>query len=459
MQRVALLLLGVLLPLVLLEFGLRVGGAIWTRSQDQENAARLQDDGAIRILCIGESTTAYGYPDVLERVLNENDGTPPYRVFNEGVAGTTTDEILTRLPALLDRYEPDLVVSMMGINDPKEPTRGDRLAAWIAPITSLRVFELYQLLSEHLHDRLGGVGAGPSDATEPSQETRQRIQAAEAQEKAGHLQAAHQRIVEATDADPRSYAAWRARILIDGALSRGDRASLIRPAENYFKGVLSADPSDLNARLTLARLYLDLRSYDDVRDLLLAAPPPGSDHPRWRRLLAAAYEFPSREAARREHWAVAVEHLEAGLVALPADASLIRAEFLDRLERGERARGAPATADRHLATANGLRDQLDHSFTARSYRALHRALRNRGIRLVASQYPGRSIGEVREMLDDANDVVFVDNALVFRAAVDQHGFWSVYNDEFAGDFGHMTDLGKEVLARNVAESVRGIGPP
>ena len=155
----------------------------------------------------------------------------------------------------------------------------------------------------------------------------------------------------------------------------------------------------------------------------------------------------------------AVAELEAGLAKLPTDATLIRAEFRDRIARSEEARGDSAAAEHHTTAARELRGRLDHSFTARSYRTLYDSLRDRRVQLVASQYPGRSIDEVKEMLDGAPDVVFVDNAASFREAIDRHGFWRVYEDEFAGDFGHMTELGKEILARRVADGVRAARAP
>ena len=58
------------------------------------------------------------------------------------------------------------------------------------------------------------------------------------------------------------------------------------------------------------------------------------------------------------------------------------------------------------------------------------------------------------MLDDQEGVVFVDNSALFDDAVETWGFWMVFEDEFAGDFGHMTKLGKQLLARNAASGVR-----
>ncbi len=452
--RAGLVVLGVALALVLLEIGLRAGGALWTQSRERGNVARLDDSDAIRILCLGESTTAYGYPEVLERLLNQDAPLRPYRVFNEGVAGTTTDQILARVPGLLARYDPDVVVAMIGVNDPKETPSGEGASDGRPVLARLRVVELYTLLVQHLRDRFSGIGAGPAGTPGPPPETRARIERAEAARVAGRIDQARSIAEEATRADPRSYDAWRIRLITELTAETGPRRDAVRPAEAYFLQQLQQDPGDLDARLTLARLYLDVAAYEDLRSLLIAAPERARAHRPWQRLLASAYEFPAADAARKGAWDLAIRYLEDGLAVLPPAAILIRAEFRDRLARAEQSRGDAHASARHTARARALRARLDDSFTAKRYRALHAAVVEHGSRLVAVPYPGRPVGALREILDDAEDVVFVDHAETFQRAVDEHGFWGVYVDEFAGDFGHMSELGKTLLSRNVAASVR-----
>ncbi len=69
------------------------------------------------ILAFGDSLTYgtgtdknSGYPAVLERLTG-------HRVINEGMAGELSQEGLTRLPELLDKYQPQLLVLIHGGND------------------------------------------------------------------------------------------------------------------------------------------------------------------------------------------------------------------------------------------------------------------------------------------------------------------------------------------------------
>lgn len=91
------------------------------------------DSGSILIL--GDSlSAAYGmeigesWPSLLQRRLDENGH--KYRVFNSSITGDTTQGGLTRLPRLLERHRPDVVILELGGNDglrglPLEVTRSN----------------------------------------------------------------------------------------------------------------------------------------------------------------------------------------------------------------------------------------------------------------------------------------------------------------------------------------------
>lgn len=92
------------------------------------------------ILILGDSlSAAYGmeigesWPSLLQRRLEENGHA--YRVFNSSITGDTTQGGLTRLPRLLERHRPAVVILELGGNDglrglPLEVTR-DNLASMI----------------------------------------------------------------------------------------------------------------------------------------------------------------------------------------------------------------------------------------------------------------------------------------------------------------------------------------
>lgn len=74
------------------------------------------------ILIIGDSLSAgYGmtldasWPRLLQQRLDDNGHS--YRVFNSSISGDTTQGGLTRLPRLLGKHQPDIVIIELGAND------------------------------------------------------------------------------------------------------------------------------------------------------------------------------------------------------------------------------------------------------------------------------------------------------------------------------------------------------
>jgi len=124
-RRALAVLFGLVCVFLLLEGGLRVAGWVARGSQRQANARALAEGADIRVMCVGESTTEVGgYPRILEEIL-DGSSDRSYSVFNLGRSGEDSTTILAELPDNLDRFEPHVVVAMMGANDPVR-TAGDR---------------------------------------------------------------------------------------------------------------------------------------------------------------------------------------------------------------------------------------------------------------------------------------------------------------------------------------------
>ena len=123
--------MSVLTMILALEGGMRLFGWGYLYLQDKQNRTHLDSiyltetdltgTGDIVILAIGESTTAFGganaWPNQLERILNSLQDRRDFHVINRGVPATNTNEILNRLPDYLEKYKPNFVLAMVGVND------------------------------------------------------------------------------------------------------------------------------------------------------------------------------------------------------------------------------------------------------------------------------------------------------------------------------------------------------
>ncbi|MFH1397340.1 MAG: tetratricopeptide repeat protein [Candidatus Omnitrophota bacterium] len=121
LQKIGLVVLGIFLFFVILEVVLNIGGFLFSALQEYRNDISFKQKGVYRILCLGESTTAVGgedsYPNQLESILNQRKAGIRFSVINNGVPGIISSLILARLNDDLDKYKPDMVIAMMGIND------------------------------------------------------------------------------------------------------------------------------------------------------------------------------------------------------------------------------------------------------------------------------------------------------------------------------------------------------
>jgi tetratricopeptide (TPR) repeat protein len=169
-RKLLALLLGLLTTLVALELGIRVGYRSFVRAQARANLSELQPgDDAIRVLCMGESTTAVAadpegrllvtsssYPAQLQEILSQRPTTHRYEVLNIGMMGGSSGSSLALLEDTLPALKPQIIVAMMGIKDtPSERLPGlGALPGWLA---ALRTVQLAAWVLESLELQLGRI--------------------------------------------------------------------------------------------------------------------------------------------------------------------------------------------------------------------------------------------------------------------------------------------------------------
>jgi tetratricopeptide (TPR) repeat protein len=87
-----------------------------------------------------------------------------------------------------------------------------------------------------------------------------------------------------------------------------------------------------------------------------------------------------------------------------------------------------------------------------NYNKLKREAEKRKIKLVCVEYPMRDIKELKAIIGQG-DVLFVDNEGIFKDAVARDGFDAYFKDNFGFSFGHCTQKGNQLLARNIADAI------
>ena len=281
--------------LILLEVGLRIGGFVFLSVQEYKNRNSIRQKGTYRIMCLGESSTAIGgkvsYPSQLEEILNQRDTGIRFSVINRGLPSINTTIILSKLEGNLNKYTPDMVITMMGINDYADivayediPTKNTT-----SFINSFRTYKLVRLLWLHIIDKVRESRiykpedmASPDDLTLSSiyngQERlssgsieitldnyRECIKLGQRYRDQGEYDKAEGMFKKAIQIDPESYMAYV--VLGRCYWDQGDYAK----AEGMFKKAIQVNPENYRAYAVLGQWYKDKGDYDKAEGMFKKA--------------------------------------------------------------------------------------------------------------------------------------------------------------------------------------------
>jgi tetratricopeptide (TPR) repeat protein len=486
LQKLALIAGALVCILLLLEGGLRAAGFLLLFLRDRSNLAQAGKSGEIRIMCVGESTTFYGgsnaYPRQLEEVLNTLGAPRRFTIINKGRPGTNTNTVVQNLESWIDQNHPDAVVAMIGINDvgmlavtplPEEGGAGERF------VKNLRLYKLFTLILEGAR-RMGG-GAAPDsllDADELAASLREEAEKkpgdAAGYLKLGQVLLEREHFAQAQEAFRKAAEITPSAGAFFGLAMSLKKAASFEKAIEAFKSCLAIDPKNDRAWAEGGEVYSMKRNknrgeaekmfaraieLNPDNDLALA----GMAYCIWKkkiyqeaigmgeRAVAAnpqnkwAYEIMSSCWKKLHDIPAAIRTYEREIAHNPR-ASFPHAE-LGRLYAQV---GDTTRAEEQARQAREIGLDMYKPVTRKNYQRIREILAKRRVRLVAMQYPVRSIEPLQRLLEPNEGVVFVDNEGIFREALQRLSTKELFTDLFGGDFGHCTPAGNRLIADNLA---------
>jgi tetratricopeptide (TPR) repeat protein len=521
LQKIGLFFFALVLSFLVLEGGLRLGGWVFIFLQEKGNRQSVATREEYRILCLGESTTALGgeqaYPRQLEQILNSRQDGIKFKVINKGVPATTTDQIVVKVESYLDEYHPQLVVAMMGINDPQNLV--DR--NWREKFSRYsKVFKLFDMIAAHLAakkkeavpDFVDRQIAKLENQAVVNSALRLAVEIAKANlyRSANRPQQEKDAIFKALSIDEKSAQAWQllgiyyvrhaeyekalealqkaydfgSAVIKISSLERIAQAykllNDLEKAEKIYRDILTHWPRHPQASGALGDILLEQGKYEEaVKSYLqqVAIDPRqvvvyGKLAHCYRRLgqpemIDQVFSFGVKVNADEP------EILYEWGYSLLEDKKYTQAEkyFLEalRLNKDDQ-RGVNEKIYERLRECYQFQNKTNQSEqlnmllrresekynpgTQKSYLQLAKILAKRRLPLIAVQYPKRSIAPLSAMLSSAvGEVVLVDNQQIFEEALKESSYDDLFSDRFAGDFGHCTPKGNAVLAGHVAEEI------
>ncbi|MFH1640352.1 MAG: tetratricopeptide repeat protein [Candidatus Omnitrophota bacterium] len=266
-QKIILFLFGIFLCAFFLEIGMQIAGSIIISLRDFSNRVSLNRKGAYRILCLGESTTFCGgsefsYPRQIEEILNKKGWGIKFSVVNKGVGGINTTYILAHLEENIDKYNPDMVIAMMGINDRRDyiPYEECEPPKIIRFLRSLKTYKLSRLIWLHFLAKTKENKVcvlGEEAEMSPANADNQRYP--------GILETRKNDLEEAIEASPKDHAAYM-RL---GWFYRNN--AKYKQAEETFGKAVELDQLNSSAYVAIGWCYRDQGKYDKAEQVLRQA--------------------------------------------------------------------------------------------------------------------------------------------------------------------------------------------
>ena len=282
-----LVLLGLCLSFVIIEFSLRAAGVAYAHWKEGVNKVSLNRSGTYRILCLGESTTDNQYPWQLEEILNGKGFGFKFSVIDKGRTGTVSDVIFSNLNDYLDEYAPDMVITMMGLND----RRQDVMVIKSSPgrfYTTLKSYKLIRLLLLHMQANIVTITRKPAAAEEKAaigqlnknsaavdlikaprgidkNKSEEYIKAGKAFSKQGMFKEADEMYLEALESYPGSGNAYISRARLFWQLGR------FNEAEAAYLKASGADPKNGKIYAEMSQMLRSQGRFKEAEEICLKA--------------------------------------------------------------------------------------------------------------------------------------------------------------------------------------------
>lgn len=460
--------------LVILEAVLQVWGSVRLKAAKQE--ARKSDEFVI--LALGESTTTSEYPNSWPSQLGDmlSDKYPDitFRIVNRAKTGVQTNEVVGNIEQHIRTYQPDIIVSMMGINDQPAHEYNAHLYTVPSEASPFKLVNIGRLLYRYTQIVLRRhidlvVHADPDRLIEKAVEFK----------RLGIYSEAEVYLKRSLELSPTNTSAYMELSLVYGESYRLAEAKqlllkmlaldtmsshahnelgvfyremLHNPeiATSYFESAIALDPDNGQAYLDYALniLYFDKpKAMELLKRAIILRPDLD-----WAYINLAELNERNGNIAEAERLYSEVLKRDA-----TNEIALMKLGHLrgDKKLSGEVAGVSDSTVSSRSAWSY-------HDMTRQNYSRMISAAAANKISVVAMQYPLQPVEPLEQLVDDvkvpAAQVTVVGNVENFKEALQASSYDVLFVDKFRDTFGHATKAGNELIAKNVMKAIDGMIP-
>jgi tetratricopeptide (TPR) repeat protein len=506
-KKTLLVLFSLCFAIILLEVGLRLTGNFLLFLRDADNNQKSSAK-PYTIVCLGESTTMLGgvdaYPRQLETLLNQSH-IKNFKVINKGRPGEDSAYILSELDSILEDYNPDMVISMMGINDDAstrayKSTMQNHFASFIK---DFRIVKLVKLIRQHLKAKFDESSEEDklkvSLNTNPKDIWSYKV-LGEYYEHANEPEKAKDLYRRGKQKFPKKAFSYE---MLGRLMYKENR---FQEVESLYEEAIAKNDQKTWPYVLLAQFYERQNQCTKAIDLLKKAQTIVSTPREIFLELGMAYKLNNEVSRARDIFEDVINrgdadvgvYSELGYIYYEdnqkekAKAMFEKGFFLDN-KRGQfvidwliekkdfvftedflmglRIKASdPAQVDKALGTlyerwgkneeaakfykqSDEARPEYYNHATKVNYLALAKKVLDKKIKLVCVQYAMRPVEPLKKLMQDQQGISFVDNEYNFKDALKNASYNDYFTDSFAGDFGHCTKKGNALLAENIAKTV------
>ena len=433
MKRILLLFIGIFIALFCLEILLQTSSLVLkyanqlTNSQKIKNKVNAKDNNAIRILCIGESTTYGQYTKMLPYFLDKK-ATKDFVVIDCGIPGTNMKNIAERINEQIKYYQPDIIVSMMGINDAQF---NDKQVYKQYPI---KIFNLFLIIKRNIEN----IVATKLYAQENKRTYYQKI--VDDYFKTGK---GLDVLIDIVNNNPNDIDAIKSLIYtyrMDLNYTQTEKYS------NIFLEHHKTDPSIL---FMLTDCYIKQGKFKDTYKLISSTIQNNelSDNEKNKYLsdLVESFIYYSTLEQTKKYYQFLINNK-------------VETSVLDNLYNYLKSNNIDV---KYYSYKNKYKyfarqPNLNTEEITKYYQYIAKQIIDNDIVYICMGYPTISIQKFKnffEGTDLLNKIYFVSNEDNFNEALNKYSYYQIFRDNFAGTFGHCTDYGNELIAKNLAETI------
>lgn len=445
LKKILLVFFGLIISLAALELFLQSVSIGVKYYKNYTINRKLNEKDSITILCLGESTTDGQWPKFLKKSLAEHNITKEVTVIDKGVRATNTACIVNNIELEIKEIKPDIIVAMMGINDGNSDVISLKKRQF-------KLQKLFFLIKQHLKNRKGIINKNNDKGLADFDFANRLFDIQQYDESINVFES----LLNQSNDNNIKIIKLLTRAYVIKAKNAGfeteEAKKYLKRAEQLVLEAIKTDRYyDINAILFILA--------QNKNRLMIETLFPVEDKALFKKI----YE--------QDPWAfISHTHLfvELGMNDFVKSIAeqLYSAEIKENTPYADRILGSNATlliesknyhtAEKYLNMARNYLIKNIPEMTVENYRTLAKICREKKIKFIAMQYPVRPVEQLQIVLEDYPEVYFVNNEKNFKEVLKTRKISEIFKDLFAGDFGHCTDLGNQMIADNLADTVKKI---